>query len=69
MFEQPLDCKEIKLVNSKGNQPWTFIERTDAEAEAPTLCNTMQRLNLLGQILIAGKIEANRERGDRIWDG
>ena len=32
-----LDCKETKAVNPKGNQPWTFIERTDAEAEAPIL--------------------------------
>ena len=31
----PLDCKEIKPVNHKENQPWTFIGRTDAEAEAP----------------------------------
>ena len=29
----PLDCKEIKPVNCKGNQPWIFIGRTDAEAE------------------------------------
>ena len=33
ILESPLDCKEIKPVNSKGNQPWIFIERTDAEAE------------------------------------
>ena len=33
----PLDSKEIKAVNSKGNQPWIFIGRTDAEAEAPIL--------------------------------
>ena len=33
----PLDCKEIKPVNPKGNQPWIFIRRTDAEAEAPIL--------------------------------
>ena len=33
----PLDCKEIKLVHPKGNQPWIFIGRTDAEAEAPIL--------------------------------
>ena len=32
-----LDCKEIKPVNTKGNQPWIFIERTDAEAEAPAV--------------------------------
>ena len=33
----PLDCKEIKSVNPKGNQPRIFIGRTDAEAEAPIL--------------------------------
>ena len=33
----PLDSKEIKPVNLKGNQPWRFIGRTDAEAEAPIL--------------------------------
>ena len=33
-LESPLDCKEIKPVHSKGNQPWIFIERTDAEAKA-----------------------------------
>ena len=31
-----LDCKDIKAVNPKGNQPWIFIRRTD-EAEAPVL--------------------------------
>ena len=31
----PLDCKEIKPVNPKGNQPWICIGKTDAEAEAP----------------------------------
>ena len=31
-FESPLDCKEIELVNLKGNQAWIFIGRTDAEA-------------------------------------
>ena len=31
------DWKDIKLVNPKGNQPWIFIGRTDAEAEAPVL--------------------------------
>ena len=36
-LESPLDCKEIKPVNPKGNQSWIFIGRTDAEAEAPIL--------------------------------
>ena len=34
-LESPLDCKEIQPVHSKGNQPWVFIGRTDAEAETP----------------------------------
>ena len=34
-FEIPLDNKEIRTVNHKGNQPCTFIGRTDAEAETP----------------------------------
>ena len=33
----PLDCKEIKPVNPKENQPWIFIGSTDAEAETPIL--------------------------------
>ena len=37
-LESPLDCKEITPVNPKWNQPWIFIGKTDAEAEAPMLC-------------------------------
>ena len=36
-LESPLDCKEIQLVDPKGNQPGIFTRRTDAEAEAPIL--------------------------------
>ena len=36
-LESPLDSKEMKSVNPKGNQPWLFIGRTDAAAEAPIL--------------------------------
>ena len=36
-LENPLDCKEIKPVNPKGNHSWIFIGRTDAEAETPIL--------------------------------
>ena len=36
-LESPLDCKEIKPVNPKGNQSWIFIGRADTEAEAPIL--------------------------------
>ena len=34
-FESPLNCKDIKPINPKGNQTWVFFERTDAEAEVP----------------------------------
>ena len=37
-LESPLDCKEIKSVNPKGNPPFRiFIGRADAEAETPIL--------------------------------
>ena len=36
-LDGPLDCKEIQLVNPKGNQPWILIGRTDAEAETAIL--------------------------------
>ena len=36
-FKSPLDYKEIKPANPKGNQSWIFIGRTDAEAETPVL--------------------------------
>ena len=36
-YQSPRDCKEIKPVNPKGNQPWIFFGRTDPEAEAPIL--------------------------------
>ena len=38
IVESPLDSKEVKPFNPKGNQPWISIGRTDAEAEAPMLC-------------------------------
>ena len=36
-LESPLDSKEIKPINPKGNQSWIFIGRTDAETETPIL--------------------------------
>ena len=36
-FETPLDCKEIQPVHPEGNQFWSFIGRTDVEAETPIL--------------------------------
>ena len=49
------DCKEIKTVNPKGNQSWIFIERTDAEAEAPILWPPDVKNWLTGKDPDAGK--------------
>ena len=60
-LESPLDCKELKPVNPKGNQPWIFTGRTDAEAES--FGHLMQRANSLEKTLMLGKIEGRRRRG------
>ena len=49
-LESPVDCKEIQPVNPKGNQPWILIERTDAEAEAPTLWPLDAKSQLTGKV-------------------
>ena len=54
-LESPWDSKEIKPVNPKGNQPWVFIERTDAEAEAPILWPPDVKSWLTGKDPDAGK--------------
>ena len=59
------DCKEIKPVNPKGNQPWIFIGRTDAEAETPIFDHLMRRANSLEKTLLLGKIEGRRGRGQQ----
>ena len=48
-LESPLDFKEIKPVNSKENQPWIFIGRTDAEAEVPILWPPDAKIQLIGK--------------------
>ena len=54
-LESPLDSKEIQPVHPKGNQPWTFIGRTDAEAETPILWPPDAKNWLIGKDLDAGK--------------
>ena len=54
-LESFLDCKEIKPVHPKGNQPWIFIGRTDAETPLLTW-----RANSLEKTLILEKIEGKR---------
>ena len=52
---------EIKPVNPKGNQPWIFIERTDAEAEAPILWPDVKS-QLIGNDPDAGKDWRQKEK-------
>ena len=54
-LESPLDCKEIKAVNTKRNQSWIFIGRTDAEAETPILWPTHSKNWLIVKDPDAGK--------------
>ena len=42
-FERPLDCKEIKPVNTKGNQPWIFTEGLMLKLNFQYLDYLMQR--------------------------
>ena len=62
-LEGPLDCKEIKPVRPKGDQPWTFIVSTDAKAEAPTLWPTDAKSQLIGKDPDAGKDLGQEEKG------
>ena len=57
------DCKEIKSVNPKGNQPWIFIGRTHAEAEAPILWLPDVKTWLIGKDPDAGKNWKQKEKG------
>ena len=54
-LERPLDWKEIKPVNPKGNQPWIFIGRTYAEAETPILRPDDAKNQLIGKDPDVGK--------------
>ena len=62
-LENPLDCKEIKSVNHKGNQSWIYIGRTDAEAETPILGPPDAKHWLIGKELDAGKDWSQEEKG------
>ena len=62
-LESPLDCKQIKRVSTKVNQPWIFTGRTDAGADAPILWPPEEKIWLLKNTLMLGKIEGRRRRG------
>ena len=63
MLESPLDSKEIQPVHPKGNQPWIFIGRTDAEAETPVLWPLDAKNWLIWKDPDAGKDWMQEENG------
>ena len=62
-LESSLDCKEIQPVNPKGNQAWIFLQRPDAEAEAPTVWPPDVKNWLTGKDPDAGKDWRQEEKG------
>ena len=67
-IESPLDCKEIKPVNPKGNQSWTFTGRTDAEAETPIFWS-FEELPHWKRPWYWERLKAGGEGDGRGWDG
>ena len=63
ILESPLDSKEIKPVNPKGNQPWIFIGRSDAKLKLQYSGYLMGRVNSLEETLMLGKTEGRRRSG------
>ena len=62
-LESPLDSREIKSVNCKGNQSWLFIGRADAEAEAPIIWPPVVKSRLIRKDSDAGKDWRQEEKG------
>ena len=64
-LESPLDFKEIQPVHPEGDQSWIIIGRTDAEAKLQYFGHLMRRNDSLEKILMLGKIEGKRRRGQQ----
>ena len=62
-LDSPLDCKEIKLDNPKGNQPWIFIGKTNAKDEVPIFWPPEVKSRLIGKDPDAGKDWRQEEKG------
>ena len=62
-LESPLDCKQIKPINPKGNQSWIYTGRTDAETEAPILWPHDAKSRCTGKYPYDGRTEGKRRRG------
>ena len=63
--ERPLDCKEIKSVNPKGNQSWIFMEWLIMILKLQFFGHLMWRTDSLEKTLMLGKIEGGRRRGQQ----
>ena len=68
-FKSPLDCKEIKPVNLKGNQSWIFTGRTDAEAETPMATWCDELTTHWKRPWFWQRLKAGGDEDDRGWDG
>ena len=62
---ESLDCKEIQLVHSEGDQPWIFFGRNDAKAETPVLWPPHSKSWLIGRNSDAGRDWGQEEKGKR----
>ena len=59
----PLDCKEIQLVHSKGDQSWVFLEGLMLKLKFQYFGHLMRRVDSLEKILMLGGIGGRRRRG------
>ena len=62
-LESPLDCKETKLVNPKGNQSWIFIRGLMLKPKLPYFGYLVGKVDSLEKTLMLGKTEGRRRRG------
>ena len=69
ILESSLDSKKIKPVNPKGNQPWIFIGKTDAEVELQYFGHLIQRADLLEKTLMQEETEGRRRRERQMMRG
>ena len=69
ILESPLDCKEIKSVNPKGNQSWIFLEGLMMKLKLQYFGHLMWRVDSLAKTLMLGGIGGRRRRGRQRWDG
>ena len=62
-LESPLDCKEIQLGHSKGDQSWVFIGRTMLKLKLQYFGHLMRRVDSLEKTLMLGGIGGRTRRG------